>query len=193
MTRNWLGIATIIGVAAAAPALAQDVNLPDGPGKATVAAMCGTCHRMALLANGYTPEGWHTVMRMMLNFGVTVPKDEVTTVTDYLIKSFPERPRPAAAAISGPVEITIKQWPGPTPGARQHARSRRPEDRGDQRIPHQRPDRSARARRRAGRQYLVHRKFPQPDRQARSEDRNGDRVQAPGCRRARSALAHLRS
>src|ERR1043166_7377039 len=120
MTRNWLGIATIIGVAAAAPALAQDVNLPDGPGKATVAAMCGTCHRMALLANGYTPEGWHTVMRMMLNFGVTVPKDEVTTVTDYLIKSFPERPRPAAAAISGPVEITIKQWPVPNPGSRPH-------------------------------------------------------------------------
>src|ERR1043165_834142 len=120
MTRNWLAIATIIGVAAAAPALAQDVNLPDGPGKATVAAMCGTCHRTALLANGYTPEGWHTVMRMMLNFGVTVPKDEVTTVTDYLIKSFPERARPAAAAISGPVESTIKQWPVPAPGSRPH-------------------------------------------------------------------------
>jgi len=120
MTRNWLRLLTIVGVAAASPALAQDVNLPDGPGKATVAALCGACHRLAFLANGYTPEGWHTVMRMMLNFGVPVPKDEVTTVTDYLIKSFPERPRPAAAIVAGPAEIAIKQWPVPTPGSRPH-------------------------------------------------------------------------
>jgi virginiamycin B lyase len=108
------------GVAAASPVLAQGVNLPNGPGKDTVAALCGACHRLTLLANGYTPEGWHTVMRMMLNFGVPVPKDEVTTVTDYLIKSFPERARPAAAAIAGPVEVTMKQWPVPTPGSRPH-------------------------------------------------------------------------
>jgi len=82
MTKSWLRIITIIGAATVSPVLAQDINLPDGPGKDTVAAMCGTCHRMAFLANGYTPEGWHTVMRMMLNFGVSVPKDEVATVTD---------------------------------------------------------------------------------------------------------------
>ena len=120
MTMNWLRIITIIGAATVSPALAQDVKLPDGPGKDTVAATCGACHRMAILANGYTPEGWHTVMRMMLNFGVPVPKDEVTTVTDYLIKAFPERPRPAAAIVPGPAEIAIKQWPVPTPGSRPH-------------------------------------------------------------------------
>jgi virginiamycin B lyase len=120
MTKKWLCLVTMIGVAAASPVLAQDVKLPDGPGKDTVAAMCGSCHRLTLLANGYTPEGWHTVMRMMLNFGVPVPKDEVTTVTDYLIKSFPERQRPAALAVSGPVEVAIKQWPVPTPGSRPH-------------------------------------------------------------------------
>ena len=120
MAKSLLRIITMLGVAAAAPAQAQDLNLPDGPGKDTVAALCGACHRLAFLANGYTPEGWHTVMRMMLNFGVPVPQDEVTTVTDYLIKSFPERPRPAAAAIAGPAEVTMKQWPVPTPGSRPH-------------------------------------------------------------------------
>src|SRR5215469_16657919 len=97
MTKNLVRVFALVGVAAASPALAQDVNLPDGPGKDTVAALCGACHRLTFLANGYTPDGWRTVMRMMLNFGVPIPKDEVTTVTDYLIKSFPERRRPAAA------------------------------------------------------------------------------------------------
>jgi virginiamycin B lyase len=120
MTRNLVRVIAVIGVAAASPALAQDVNLPDGPSKDTVAALCGACHRLTFLANGYTPDGWHTVVRMMLNFGVPIPKDEVATVTDYLIKSFPERQRPAAAAIPGPVEVTMKQWPVPTPGSRPH-------------------------------------------------------------------------
>ena len=84
------------------------------------AALCGACHRLTFLANGYTPDGWHTVVRMMLNFGVPIPKDEVTTVTDYLIKSFPERQRPGAAAIAGPAEVTMKQWAVPTPGSRPH-------------------------------------------------------------------------
>lgn len=120
MTRNLLRAIAMVSVAAASPALAQDVNLPDGPGKETVSALCGACHRLTFLTNGYTPDGWHTVVRMMLNFGVPIPKEEVTTVTDYLIKSFPERQRPAAAIIPGPAEIAMKQWTVPTPGSRVH-------------------------------------------------------------------------
>jgi virginiamycin B lyase len=44
----------------------------------------------------------------------------VATVTDYLTRSFPERPRPAAALIAGPVEATIREWPVLTPGSRPH-------------------------------------------------------------------------
>ncbi len=72
------------------------------------------------LRAGYTPEGWRTVVRMMQNFEAPVPKDEWPVVTDYLIKSFPERPRPAAVLIAGPVEASIKEWPVPTPGSRPH-------------------------------------------------------------------------
>ncbi len=120
MNRTLLPAIAIFGCATIAPALGQDVKLPDGPAKDTVAALCGACHRLTFLANGYTPDGWHTVVRMMLNFGVPIPKDEVTTVTDYLIKSFPERQRPAAAVIPGPVQVAMKQWPVPTPGSRPH-------------------------------------------------------------------------
>ena len=102
------------------PVLGQAFNLPDGPGKETVAALCGACHAINRLGAGYTPEGWRTVMRMMLNFDVPIPKDQEATVVDYLIKAFPERPRPAAVLIPGPVEVAIKEWPVATPGSRPH-------------------------------------------------------------------------
>src|ERR1700674_5214257 len=120
MNKMLLPAVAVFGLAAACPAVSQDLNLPDGAGKDTVAALCGACHRINLLGNGYTPDGWHTVVRMMVNFGVPIPKDEVATVTDYLIKAFPERPRPAAAIIPGPVAVSIKEWPAATPGSRPH-------------------------------------------------------------------------
>jgi virginiamycin B lyase len=121
MTRTLLfpAIATL-GLAAVSPASAQGFNLPDGPGKDTVAAMCGACHPVNRIGAGYTPEGWHTVMRMMENFDAAPPKDQVETVTNYLIKNFPERARPAAAVIPGPAEATVKVWPVLTPGSRPH-------------------------------------------------------------------------
>jgi len=108
--------ATLLCVASAVKA--QD--FPDGPGKATFVALCGGCHDINRARGGYTPEGWHTVMRMMLNFDVPVPKDQVEVLTDYLIKSFPERERPAAKVIEGPAQAEIRLWPVPTPGSRPH-------------------------------------------------------------------------
>jgi virginiamycin B lyase len=95
-------------------------NFPDGPGKDTVVSMCGACHDINRLRVGYTPEGWRTVMRMMQNMEVPIPKDQWENVTEYLIKNFPERPRPAAVIVDGPVQASIKLWPVPTPGSRPH-------------------------------------------------------------------------
>jgi virginiamycin B lyase len=105
---------------AATPALSQDPNFPDGPGKDVFLAQCGACHNINRARAGYTPEGWRTVVRMMLNFGMPVPQDQIETLTAYLIKIFPERPRAAAKVINGPVRVTIKQWALPTPGSRPH-------------------------------------------------------------------------
>jgi virginiamycin B lyase len=101
-------------------AYAQQADFPDGPGKQTFVAVCGGCHDINRSRAGYTPEGWRTVVRMMQNFDTPVPKEEWPTVTEYLIKSFPERPRPAAVVISGPAEASIKEWQVPTPGSRPH-------------------------------------------------------------------------
>jgi virginiamycin B lyase len=114
-------ICSALPVAAQQPAAQQPgADFPEGPGKQTVVNLCGACHDINRLKIGYTPEGWRTVMTMMENMEVPTPKDQVATVTDYLIKSFPERQRPAAKIIDGPVQVSIKQWPVPTPGSRPH-------------------------------------------------------------------------
>jgi virginiamycin B lyase len=95
-------------------------DFPEGAGKHLVVETCGGCHDINRLKVGYTPEGWRTVMRMMQNMEAPIPADQVETVTQYLIKSFPERSRPAANIIPGPVQVSIKQWPLPTPGSRPH-------------------------------------------------------------------------
>ena len=78
-------------IALAVPASAQQAqgDFPDGPGKETFVNFCGGCHDINRARAGYTPEGWQTVMRMMDNFNVPVPKQEVDTLTQYLIKNFP--------------------------------------------------------------------------------------------------------
>ena len=94
---------------------------PDG--KALVDATCNSCHPLtARTGSGYTSKGWHTVMRMMVNQGAPVPKakDEVAAMTDYLIKTFPEKDKPKAKVIKGPVKVSMKIWQAPTPGSRPH-------------------------------------------------------------------------
>ena len=95
--------------------------MPDGKAKETVAAVCANCHEFfSRVGAGYTPEGWRTVMRIMLNQGAPVPEDQLEAVTEYLISAFPEKPKPTGAIIPGPAEINIKMWPVPTPGSRPH-------------------------------------------------------------------------
>ena len=118
----FLPVIAVAFLCSSLPARAQEAqpDFPDRPGKETFVAVCGGCHDINRARAGYTPEGWRTVMRMMLNFDVPVPKDQVETLTNYLIASFPERDRPNAVIVGGPVEAAIKLWPVPTPGSRPH-------------------------------------------------------------------------
>src|SRR6266851_4092140 len=104
---------------AALPASGQE--LPEGPGKELVAAQCNSCHTLtSRVGAGYTPAGWRTVMRMMINNGVPIPPDQLATMTAYLAKTFPEKPKPVGVVIPGPVKVSFKEWPVPTPGSRPH-------------------------------------------------------------------------
>jgi virginiamycin B lyase len=103
----------------ALPAFGQE--LPDGPGKELAAANCNACHTLlSRVGSGYTPEGWRTVLRMMINQGAQLPADQVEPLTEYLIKSFPEKNKPAGVVIPGPANVSFKEWQVPTPGSRPH-------------------------------------------------------------------------
>jgi virginiamycin B lyase len=93
------------------------VMLPDGPGKETVEARCAACHSLALITNsGYTRQEWIDVFSTM----VALPADQTEAVGDYLAKNFPEKPRPAAVILPGPVQVSIKEWIVPSLGSRPH-------------------------------------------------------------------------
>ncbi len=125
-TRAIAGICPSLFLAAllgsAVPALSQQgqPDLPPGPGRDIVLSVCAGCHDLNRLTAGYTPEGWLTVTNMMRNFGAPVPDGEWDTVRAYLIRAFPEKPRPPAVLIPGPVDVRIIEWPLPTPGSRPH-------------------------------------------------------------------------
>jgi cytochrome c5 len=75
-----LGIVAATVFAATASTLAQE--LPEGQGKEAVAASCNVCHPLlARVGSGYTADGWHTVMRMMVNQGASIPSDQAETMT----------------------------------------------------------------------------------------------------------------
>src|SRR5216684_1077054 len=100
---------------------AQSQELPDGPGKELAVANCNGCHTLlSRVGAGYTPEGWRTVLRMMLNQGAPLPADQVEPLREYLTKSFPEKGKPAGVVIEGPAEVSFKEWQAPTPGSRPH-------------------------------------------------------------------------
>src|SRR5262249_5358685 len=72
------------------------------------------------IGKGYTPAGWKTVVRMMINQGAPIPEDKAGEITDYLAKNFPEAAKPAGAELPGPVKISFQRWAAPTPGSRPH-------------------------------------------------------------------------
>jgi virginiamycin B lyase len=104
----------------AANAQYTEKEWPEGPSKQRFVETCNGCHDINRVRVGYTPEGWLTVVRMMQNMQAPVPPEEWGAMTDYLMKNFPERKRPAAVVIDGPVKVNIQLWDVPTQGSRPH-------------------------------------------------------------------------
>src|SRR5690349_987228 len=96
----------------------QQTQLPEGAGKDLVQTTCSQCHALNLVTNaGYSRQDWEQVFTSM----VSLPKDKVTAIADYLGKNFPDKPKPKAVVISdGPAKVTIKEWVVPSLGSRPH-------------------------------------------------------------------------
>src|SRR5882672_8784833 len=100
-------------MALGAPAWSQDTA---DVGKAVVDATCNSCHPIgARTGSGYTPEGWDTVLHMMMNHGVPIPADKLPAVKAYLAKTYPVKDRPNAVVVEGPAKVSMKAWPAATP------------------------------------------------------------------------------
>src|SRR3954471_15586381 len=94
-----------IGSCVAFPARSQTA-LPDGPGKAIIENACLGCHDPVRINNaGYNRQDWQNIVHMMLNVGAPVPPDQVGVVTEYLVKNFPEKPKPAPSLIAGNAQV----------------------------------------------------------------------------------------
>lgn len=94
------------------------VQLPDGPGKDMVGAMCSRCHGLNLITSswGYTKEGWEDRIATM----ITLPTQQLTTVSTYLATHFPIKHAPGAVMLAGPTQVKITEWMAPTLGSRPH-------------------------------------------------------------------------
>ena len=96
--------------------------MPDGPGKELAAANCNACHTLlSRVGAGYTPEGWHTVLRMMVNQGASLQADQNRAARGLFGQELPGKSRSLpASVIPGPAEVSFKAWQAPTPGSRPH-------------------------------------------------------------------------
>jgi len=85
-SRRILAILAILAFLAM-PAVAQ--QLPDGPGKAELLKVCGTCHQAERSAAvRLTREGWEGVIGDMVQRGAKGTDEEFAAVLDYLSKHF---------------------------------------------------------------------------------------------------------
>ena len=66
-------------------ASAQDLKLPDAPGKATTEKVCGVCHGAELLIGRQeTRDAWGAIVGEMVQRGAHGTDDELYTVVEYL-------------------------------------------------------------------------------------------------------------
>ena len=70
--------------------LSQAQALPDGPGKATYQAACGTCHAAEMvLGRAMNRDQWGTEVSDMISKGAKISDADFPVIVDYLARSFP--------------------------------------------------------------------------------------------------------
>jgi virginiamycin B lyase len=75
----------------------QAQALPEGEGKQLVEAQCGSCHGLEQVqAHRDNKDGWQSLVDYMVTRGMASTDAEVKTMVEYLAKSFPIPPKPAA-------------------------------------------------------------------------------------------------
>ena len=69
----------------ASSALAQESELPEGPGKALLVEACTQCHAEGLItAQTRTSEEWADIVSRMVGFGATIGEKQQAEILTYL-------------------------------------------------------------------------------------------------------------
>jgi cytochrome c5 len=75
-----------------APAKAKALQLPEGPGKATMQKICSGCHAPEIVLGRHeTKEGWEQIVSSMVDKGANGTDDEFNTIIDYLAANFQKK------------------------------------------------------------------------------------------------------
>jgi cytochrome c553 len=79
-----LAASAVLGATAAS---ADDIDLPEGPGRAATVAACTQCHGIDLFAQPRSPDEWSQVVTLMIGNGMAISDDEYRLIMDYLSTS----------------------------------------------------------------------------------------------------------
>lgn len=103
---SLLALLAILAILAM-PTVTKAQQLPEGPGKAELVKVCGTCHQAERSAAvRLTREGWEGVIGDMITRGAKGTDAEFTAIIDYLAKYFlGEAPRPLNINRANNVEL----------------------------------------------------------------------------------------
>src|SRR5258705_9281294 len=67
-------------------------RLPEGPNRALVERVCGSCHDIEMVAiNGRSEEGWNGTIEEMTGYGLRVTPAERAMILEYLKTYLPSR------------------------------------------------------------------------------------------------------
>ena len=95
-------IAGTVGIMllACGPCLAENQDLPPGPGRELVYGQCRTCHDLQYLKEsaGIPRDSWDDLLDSMKQYGLRIPPDQRARILDYLGTYLGPNPPPAGAA-----------------------------------------------------------------------------------------------
>ena len=112
------GAALMVFVPINVNAQSKSAALPEGKGKQEVEAVCTACHKANMItrSSGYSPDHWRELIATMVDLsGDAALRDQIV---GYLAANFPPHDKLAPTLVSGPAQITFKEWVVPTLGQR---------------------------------------------------------------------------
>lgn len=97
--------AVFLGALTTVSVTAEDLQLPNAPGKEQVTESCMQCHGVDLiLARPRSPDEWSQVVSQMIGYGATMTDDQYNMVVTYLSKNLSGSVAPSAAKPAPPAQ-----------------------------------------------------------------------------------------